>query len=120
MEKIEAYMCSHCGKIYETSKKCRKHESRCYYNKSTKSCATCAFLKVECKKKPNVSGFVYVQFQACIVNENIAHGRLRTYCKKYLNKSYSDDTDIMNAVNESYNSEEQFNNSYGKINLNNI
>ena len=43
-KKITAYSCEYkCGRNVLTSKsRMEEHEKRCFYNKDTKSCATCA------------------------------------------------------------------------------
>lgn len=45
MKKITAYKCSFCGKILQTRSGMYRHEKKCFYNKQTRSCITCAFLK---------------------------------------------------------------------------
>jgi len=45
MKKVNAFSCEYCGKLYENSDSCKRHEHRCYANPRTKSCASCIFLK---------------------------------------------------------------------------
>lgn len=49
-KKITAYACSFgCGQRVVTSKKSMEdHETRCFYNPATKSCATCRHFYLDC------------------------------------------------------------------------
>ena len=105
MDIVKAYKCSHCGKIYDNASSCRSHEYRCCFNPATKSCASCAFLKLERTRHPVQDG-VNIEFQACLVN-NMVSGRLKTRCDKYMNNTYRDDEEIMNEVYRDYKFDEQ-------------
>jgi len=41
MEKITAFQCGYCPKIYNNPKQTGAHEKKCYHNPASKSCATC-------------------------------------------------------------------------------
>lgn len=43
MIRVDAYRCSHCGKLFLTERRCVKHEEK-YCNKSPCNIAACIFL----------------------------------------------------------------------------
>ena len=46
MEKVTAYKCKHCGKLYQRAKNCEKHETRCKKNPDNfRACFGCKHLK---------------------------------------------------------------------------
>ncbi len=115
MKKVNAYKCAYCKKIYESKSSCRSHEYRCYYNPKNKGCASCAFLRLEkVEYKPHYT----IQFQTCLVNENISRYKLKTMCPNYLNNKYKEDMDIMNTVFEEYDLEAPFAETKEWMNLN--
>lgn len=103
MEKINAFKCTFCGKVYENKDSCRAHEYKCYFNPRTKSCASCAFNKIETWSIKN-SGRLF-EFPSCLVNIDISEMGLQTRCLKYLDRKYRDDSDIMTEVETTYNPE---------------
>jgi hypothetical protein len=106
MKEVKSYQCEYCRKLYELKASCRSHEYQCYYNPRTRSCASCAFLRLEYQEyKPHHT----VQFQTCLINEDISKFKLKTSCPNYLNNKYKEDRDIMNAVFEDYDLETPFN-----------
>lgn len=112
MEIVKAYKCDFCERIYENQSSCRSHESRCYYNAKTKSCATCALLVIEQKEyKPNH----YVQFNGCMANIAIASEGLKTHCQKYLNQKYMEDKEMMAAVKLHYDFKTPFKVAISKV-----
>lgn len=64
MEKIEAFGCGFCAKVYREKKVAIAHEKRCYFNPETKSCVTCQNL---------FSG-------SCSEGHKIENNHLRTMC----------------------------------------
>ncbi len=44
MKTISAYQCEYCQRYGKNKTRILKHEERCYYNPSTRSCGTCAHL----------------------------------------------------------------------------
>lgn len=114
MKKIDAYKCAFCKKIYELKSSCRNHEYQCYYNPRTRSCASCAFLRLECSeyKQHHV-----IQFQTCMANKDISKYKLKSWCPKYLNKKYKEDMDIMNVVFKDYDLETPFNEIVERLKL---
>jgi len=45
MKKIKAYRCEYCKKILQSYSGMYKHEKACFYNKESRSCATCKYLQ---------------------------------------------------------------------------
>ena len=46
MEKVTAYKCKHCGKLYQRAKNCEKHETRCKKNPDNfRACFGCKHLE---------------------------------------------------------------------------
>lgn len=41
MKEIKAYKCDFCNKYSKSEPYIKNHEKKCYYNATTKSCATC-------------------------------------------------------------------------------
>ena len=113
MIKVEAFKCSLCGKIYESEDSCKSHQHRCYFNPKTKSCASCAFNKIELEEYKK---WHQLQFVACMNNIDVS-SRLQTKCKLYLAKEYASDSDIMGAVAETYDKMGQMKNTLKKCNL---
>lgn len=46
MKEKKVYQCEYCGRFYFTEKIAKEHEDKCFYNPSTKSCATCKHLGI--------------------------------------------------------------------------
>lgn len=101
MKEVQAYKCDYCGKIYEAQKSCQSHEYRCYFNPRTRSCASCAFNRIEIGQI--VKTDVHFQFISCMMNMDIPKVGLQTKCPKYLDKKDIDDVDIMSEVRKQYN-----------------
>ena len=101
MKEVQAYQCDYCGKIFEQEKSCHSHEYRCYFNPRTRSCASCAFNRIEIGQI--VKTDVHFQFISCMMNMDIPKVGLQTKCPKYLDKKYIDDVDIMSEVRKQYN-----------------
>lgn len=100
MKEIKAFKCEFCGKVYEKIVTCKSHEYKCYFNPRTKSCASCAFQKLENGKIIDI-GTIF-SFPSCNLNINVAKMGLQTKCSKYFDKKYSDDKDIMLEVIKNY------------------
>jgi hypothetical protein len=83
MKSVNSYKCSYCDKLYESKDSCRSHESRCYFNPKTKSCASCAFLKYDSYEyKPHYTCSV----KTCMKNHDVT-GKLKTKCDDYFFKN---------------------------------
>lgn len=46
MHKVIAYHCDYCKKVLANRTGMRRHEAKCLYNSTTKSCATCVNIEV--------------------------------------------------------------------------
>lgn len=57
MKDIKAYKCEYCGKVLETYSGMYKHEKKCFWNYSTKSCVTCIYLDQHKAILPVNSGY---------------------------------------------------------------
>lgn len=71
MEKIEAFGCGFCAKVYREKKVAIAHEKRCYFNPETKSCVTCGSL---------IGGFD----SHCLSGHEIKNNHLRTRCSDHV------------------------------------
>lgn len=58
----------------------------------------------------------FLYYRACKVNQDVSR-KLQTRCQYYLNKSYSDDKDIMNEVEKTYNERLPMNIALGRLKL---
>ena len=68
MEKIEAFACGFCSRIYGLKNVAIAHERKCYYNPDTKSCVTCKnFVGKDC----------------CSAGISIENNRLKTRCSDH-------------------------------------
>lgn len=81
MKIVKAYKCEFCrhGRPYASKSSCETHESRCFYNPVTHSCATCWYLKMghQLIEKGLSRAFWY-----CNRQENVADF-LTTACKNW-------------------------------------
>jgi len=84
MKTITAYKCQHCGKIYEKNQSCKSHESKCYFNPKTFSCASCAFKIFGEYKMPNDH---FTNVRTCMLNFDIT-SRLKTKCSQHISSSH--------------------------------
>jgi len=114
MKEVPAYKCGYCHKLYDNQYSCKSHEYRCYFNPRTRSCASCAFLKLE--KQVYKFGHT-LRYQACLANIPICTEGLRTKCDKYLDTKYKEDSEIMDNVYESYDLEKQLFEAVAKYNF---
>lgn len=90
MNKITAYQCEYCNKVYHRKESCQGHERKCYKNPNTKSCISCTFLyKDDFKITPGMS----VQINVCLQNVDLAQS-LKTKCSTYIQARYDDDRGI--------------------------
>lgn len=75
MEKITAYQCSFCPKMYKNAKQTKAHETKCYRNPNTRSCASCQ----------NYYGLQYLVNKGepfCSLDTELS--KLQTGCEKYV------------------------------------
>jgi hypothetical protein len=100
MKEIKAFKCEFCGKVYQNERTCKAHEYKCYFNPRTRSCASCAFQKLDYGKI--IKANTIFSFPSCQLNINVVKLGLQTKCSKYLDKKYSDDKDIMSEVIKNY------------------
>lgn len=98
MNKVESYQCSHCTKIYISKETCRKHESRCYFNPRTQSCASCRFLKF--KDYEYASGH-HVALRTCLRNYDVTR-KMKTRCSGFLDKKLKADKAMMKEIQGQY------------------
>jgi hypothetical protein len=99
MKAVNSFKCSYCDKLYESKDSCRSHESRCYYNPQTKSCASCAFLKYDSYEyKPHYTCSV----KTCMKNYDVT-GKLKTKCEDYFFKNAIGSTGKIEQAEKSYN-----------------
>ncbi len=115
MEKVFAYKCQFCNKLYNTPSSCKNHEYRCYFNPKTRSCASCAFFRYE---KQTYKPGHEINFQSCIVNIPIGKKELKTRCNKYLNTQYKEDSEIMDLVFKEYDIEKHLFDAVSRFNNN--
>ena len=105
MRETIAYECEHCDKIYKNQSSCRSHEYKCYFNPRTRSCASCAFNRME---NQYIEKGVQYNYVACLANFRVAKNGLKTQCESYLSREHSDDSDIMGTVEGQYELEPQY------------
>ncbi|MDX9930125.1 MAG: hypothetical protein RBS37_09780 [Bacteroidales bacterium] len=80
MNKISAFKCDYCGKVYTTSKSCKAHEKNCYYNPDTRSCASCEHLGLE---KKYLNPGEYSRIQVCKAGIRVNESGLQSDCSLY-------------------------------------
>jgi len=90
MNIITAYQCEFCSKVYTNKETTRKHEAKCYYNPTTRSCASCVFLA---KKSIEAQKFQPVEFLVCLMNHDISD-KLRTGCPTYQRSTLCEETGL--------------------------
>ena len=98
MKQISAFSCSHCNKIYALKDSCRSHESRCYFNPKTQSCASCRLLKF--KDYEYTSGH-HVAIRTCLRNYDVTR-KMKTRCSGYLDKKLKADKAMMKEIQGHY------------------
>ncbi len=98
MKQISAFSCSHCNKIYALKDSCRSHESRCFFNPKTSSCASCRFLQY--KDYEYASGH-HVAIRTCIRNLDVTR-KMKTRCSGYHDKVSKIDKSIMKEIQGQY------------------
>jgi hypothetical protein len=94
MNKIEAFKCEFCGKIYANPKTCKSHEKNCYYNPSTRSCASCKFLV---RERESAKPGTYSEHQVCRADVDIQKAGLQTGCSLYVAKGEIDEEEILTS-----------------------
>ncbi len=92
MTEINAFKCDYCGKVYTTSKTCKAHEKNCYYNPTTRSCASCKHLELE---KKYLSPGEYTKIQVCRAGVDIPKEGLQSGCAIYLEREDATREDVM-------------------------
>jgi len=90
MNIIEAYQCEFCSKVYTNKETARKHERNCYYNPTTRSCASCVFLA---KKSIEAQKFQPVEFLVCLMNHDITK-KLHTGCPTYKEAIFDEESGL--------------------------
>lgn len=101
MKKVEAFKCAHCTKIYLSKETCRKHESRCFWNPITRSCASCIF---ERYKDYMIGEWGLTPIRTCLRNHDIS-AKLRTACPDHHFKKAKCDIKQMKVIRANYNPE---------------
>ena len=76
MYEVKAYHCSYCKRSKLNKSKMKKHESICFFNSDTKSCATCKY-----------DGFDG-PYSGCLINHS---EKMLTACPKWV-----DDGQLLN------------------------
>lgn len=94
MTEINAFKCDYCGKVYTTSKTCKAHEKNCYYNPTTRSCASCKQLELE---KKYLSPGEYTKIQVCKEGVDIQNEGLQSRCSLHVEKVNRDDEEISSS-----------------------
>ncbi len=95
MNKIEAYKCEFCGKIYANPKTIKAHEKKCYFNPSTRSCAACENHKLV-EKRIDLGS--YTLCQVCKANVDIQGEGLQFGCSLYVERENRDEEEILNLI----------------------
>ena len=98
MKKVEAFKCAHCTKIYLSKETCRKHESKCYFNPRTQSCASCRLLQF--KDYEYTSGY-HVAIRTCLRNYDVTR-KMKTRCSGYLYKKLKAGKAMMKEIQGHY------------------
>lgn len=91
MKKVEAFRCEYCTKIYENRGSAANHESKCYFNPVTASCASCSFLD---RLSVDIAPGHFTEFQVCLVNQDISNKNLRTKCPLYHQAEFHEEYDF--------------------------
>lgn len=95
MQKITAFACDFCKKLYRTKSGGKRHEDRCFFNPATHSCVTCKHIDyIPCGQQDGDGNFLDMM-RICTVNwetnyygNNIQHG-LATKCLSWSGKVLS-------------------------------
>lgn len=105
MHEIKAYQCAYCKKYSKSKSVIKKHETECFHNPVTKSCATCAncsreHYKVDKKAldfDSDIVGDVYSHKPVCSGGKTISHLKggiykadLRSKCECWIEKEEED------------------------------
>lgn len=98
MKQVLSFKCNYCNKIYALKDSCRSHESRCYFNPRTQSCASCRFLKF--KDYEYASGH-HVAIRTCLRNYDVTR-KMKTRCSGYLDKKLKADKAMMKEIQGHY------------------
>lgn len=98
MKEIKAFRCTYCDKIYAFRDSCRSHESRCYFNPKTHSCASCRLLQF--KDYEYTSGY-HVAIRTCLRNYDVTR-KMKTRCSGYLDKKLKADKAMMKEIQGQY------------------
>lgn len=99
MQKIEAFQCAFCTKIYLSKETCRKHESRCFWNPKTRSCASCIF---ERYKDYSIMPGHSTSIRTCLRNHDIS-AKLKTACPDHHYKKAKCDLHQMKEIRANFN-----------------
>lgn len=99
MKKVDSFKCSYCGKLFDAKDSCRSHEYKCYFNPTTKSCASCAFLKFDdYQYKPNFS----ISVRTCMHNKDVTR-KMKTSCENHYPKAELNSSVKIKHVESFYN-----------------
>ncbi|MBP7508450.1 MAG: hypothetical protein KA807_11540 [Prolixibacteraceae bacterium] len=98
MEKVIAFQCQYCGKLYNEKSSCKSHEYRCYFNSRTRSCASCIFNKRETLSYQEDKSVVVT---TCLKNNEVYRG-LKTACEDYHYKRDKCNLEEMKKIRADY------------------
>lgn len=81
------YECEHCPspRPYVNKAHCQAHERRCYYNPTTKSCASCASFRFSYEPIPEMPRHA-CPIQSCDQGIDISGNKLKTGCELYIKR----------------------------------